>query len=135
MEFRKISVVRKVPFIFAILMTTFPGAAAAADNTFVAVVYSPSTGNVAFAKGGSDMDARTKAMSECQGSGVSDCKLAFAGTDMCISLARSADEKSFGIGAGSSKDRSQGKALKECASHGGVGCNLHDTICGPASLD
>jgi len=133
MEFGKFSVIRKVSFIFAILVT-LPAAAAGADGTFVAVVYSPSTGDVAFAQGDSDMAARTEAMSECQGRGVSDCKLAFGGTDMCVALARSADEKSFGIGAGSSRDRAHSRALDECASHGAVGCNLHDTYCGPASL-
>ncbi len=100
----------------------------------VAAVYGKSTGNVACAEGGSDMDVRTKAMSECTKTGAGDCELAFAGTDMCISLARSADETSFGIGAGSSKDKAQAKAVTECAVDGAVGCNLHDTYCGPASL-
>jgi len=118
----------------AIAAFAFPAALSAQDNTFVGVAYSPSTANVAFAEGDSDMAVRDKAMSECQGSGASDCQLAFAGTDMCVALARSADEKSFGIGAGSSRDRAQGKALSECSGHGAVGCNLHDTYCGPASL-
>lgn len=122
-------------FAMAASVLAGPTLAAADDSAFVAMVYSKSTGNVAFAEGGSDMAVRDKAMSECKGSGASDCELAFAGTNMCVALARSADEKSFGIGAGSSKSRAQNKALEECADDGAVGCNLHDTHCGPADLD
>ncbi|MEW5423373.1 DUF4189 domain-containing protein [Amorphus sp. 3PC139-8] len=130
----KISFFRKVSFISALLLV-MPGAAIAADSDFVAAVYSKSTGNVAFAEGDSDMSVREKAMSECKSSGASDCELAFAGTNMCISLARSADEKSLGIGAGSSKSKAQDEAIKQCGDDGAVGCNLHDTYCGPTDLD
>ncbi|WP_018701464.1 DUF4189 domain-containing protein [Amorphus coralli] len=128
---------RLVPYFAAVALavatTGLPTAAMADDDTFIAAAYSKHNGSVGFAAATSEADAKSKAISECE-KGASDCQVMISGSQMCISLARSADEKSLGLGGSNTRAGSQDEAMKECAVDGAKGCNIHDTYCAPSSL-
>lgn len=122
-----------VAAIIALPAIGLPAAALADDETFIAAAYSKHNGTVGFAEATSEADAKSKAVSECA-KGASDCQIMLAGSNMCISLARSADDKSLGLGGSGTRAGSQDEAMKECAVDGAEGCNIHDTYCAPDSL-
>ncbi len=109
-------------------------AAQAQDGGFVAAALSRSTGVVGFAVGDSAAGAENLATAECQSDGAPDCAIALSGPNMCISLARATSRHRLGLGSGASRAASQAAAMSECAQNGATGCNIHDTYCGPSSL-
>lgn len=119
--------------IIALPAVGLPAAARADDDTFIAAAYSKHNGTVGFAEATSEADAKSKAIAECE-KGASDCAVMVSGSDMCISLARSADGKSLGLGGSGTRAGSQDEAMKECAVDGATGCNIHDTYCAPDSI-
>ncbi|MDQ0317186.1 DUF4189 domain-containing protein [Amorphus orientalis] len=117
---------------FLMMLAAFP--AAADDGSHVAAAGTKS-GTIGFAVEATADAAKSEAMKECQGADTGDCTVLLSGSDMCISLARSADRKSYGLGGGASRESSQTEAMKECAIDGATGCNIHDTYCGPSSIN
>lgn len=111
-----------------------PGVATADDDTFIAAAYSKHNGSVGFAEATSEAGAKTKAIAACE-EDARECQIMIAGEKMCISLARSADRKSLGLGGSHTRAGSQSEAMKECAIDGAKGCNIHDTYCAPSSIN
>ena len=121
------------PLTAAVLLVSV-SAAQAADGDFVAAALSRSTGTVGFAVGVSTEGAQNLAIAECQSGGAPDCAIALSGSGMCISLARATSRDRLGLGSGASRAASQSAAISECGATGAAGCNIHDTYCGPSSL-
>lgn len=109
--------------------------AAASADEYVASAYSARTGDVSFSVGATKEAVERGAMETCRESGADDCKGAYVGTDMCISLARSADRQAFGLAAEPSREASQAEALGQCEKQGGTGCSIHETHCAPSSME
>lgn len=126
----------RIRFGAALIASTLvlSGSTFAQEASYVAAAFSKTTGTVGFAEGVSDAGVRDKAMSECQTGGASDCAVAFAGANMCISLARATSRDRLGLASGASRAESQNGAMQECAATGAEGCNIHDTYCAPSSI-
>ncbi|MCS0497833.1 DUF4189 domain-containing protein [Ancylobacter sp. MQZ15Z-1] len=122
----------KTTLVAAAILVAAP--AAAQQSNYVAAAYSKDTGNVGFATGHSEDSVKTTALSECQTGGASDCVVAIAGPDMCISLARATNKNRLGLGGGATRADSQSKAMSECAQNDAQGCNIHDTYCAPETI-
>lgn len=108
--------------------------AMADDATYVAAALSKQTGTVAFFVGETDDATKSAALAECKGAGADDCEIAISGSNICISLARATSRDRLGLAEGATRAESQSGALSECSKTGAEGCNIHDTYCGPTSL-
>jgi len=109
--------------------------AVADDGVFGAVALDPKSGFVAFADAAMTRAAALAEVSaECSAHGA-DCSESHAFQNACASLARSSDDKAYGISVHDTRAASQEGAVKACADNGGSGCNIHDTYCSPEGLD
>lgn len=124
-------------FLVPVLVAGVPASAVAQDehDAFIGVAYSKHSGFVVFAHGHDEETVTAELSDACAKADVSDCKTDFVGSNICISLARSGDDKEFGIAVESSRAASQERALSECTGANGKGCNIHDTYCAPSTLE
>ena len=123
--------------VSAAALTVFAaaGIAVADDGAYGAVALDSKTGFVAFAYGmDTEDEALDKVKAECASQNAS-CDTTAPVHNACVSLARSGDDKAYGISVHATRAESQERAVAECSSNGGTGCNVHDTYCSPEGLD
>jgi hypothetical protein len=72
-----------------------------------------------------------EAMTVCRRNRGADCKVAWAGTDVCLALVESSNTKPWvwTVAGGSSREEAGESALRECRKRGGDNCLIRNTPC------
>ncbi|MBJ3774236.1 DUF4189 domain-containing protein [Acuticoccus mangrovi] len=118
-----------------VLLAVAGAATGAHAAEYVAVAGDKATGTFGFVSGApSKQDAEEAATAECA-KDSDNCEGIAVFDHGCVSLARSADDKTYGLYLSKSRAGAQQGAVKECSESGGSGCNVHDTYCAPTDLD